>query len=106
MDIDDYKCLIGRWHFVELNVPIFIYIIFFVIDSKTCPFKKNTKTGFQYRLSLNAGQKYCRIHNNNEPRVVCMALHGKALQLRPIILPLHLFAKKNDFFSELHILVT
>ena len=32
--------------------------------SKTCPkpqLKKNTKIGFQYRLSLNAGQKYCRM---------------------------------------------
>ena len=35
-----------------------------LIYSKTClkrsP-KKNTKTGFQYRLSLNAYQKYCRM---------------------------------------------
>ena len=23
--------------------------------------KKNTKNGFQYQLSLNAGQKYCRM---------------------------------------------
>ena len=32
--------------------------------SKTClkrPIKKNTKIGFQDRLSLNAGQKYCRM---------------------------------------------
>ena len=32
--------------------------------SKTCLkrlLKKNTKIGFQYRLSLNAGQKYCRM---------------------------------------------
>ena len=32
--------------------------------SKTCfkrPLKKKTKIGFQYLLSLNAGQKYCRI---------------------------------------------
>ena len=32
--------------------------------SKTClkrPLKKNTKIGFQDRLSLNAGQKYCRM---------------------------------------------
>ena len=32
--------------------------------SKTCfkpPLKKKTKIGFQDRLSLNAGQKYCRI---------------------------------------------
>ena len=32
--------------------------------SKTClkrPLKKKTKIGFQDRLSLNAGQKYCRM---------------------------------------------
>ena len=32
--------------------------------SKTClkwPIKKKTKIGFQDRLSLNAGQKYCRM---------------------------------------------
>ena len=32
--------------------------------SKTCPkrpFKKKTKFGFQDQLSLNAGQKYCRM---------------------------------------------
>ena len=32
--------------------------------SKTClkgPFKKKTKIGFQDRLLLNAGQKYCRM---------------------------------------------
>ena len=32
--------------------------------SKTClkrPLKKNTKIGFQYQLSLKAGQKYCRM---------------------------------------------
>ena len=36
----------------------------FNIYSKTClkgPLKKNTKIGFQYHLSLNAGQKYCRM---------------------------------------------
>ena len=37
-----------------------IYIIY-IIYSKTClkrPLKKNTKIGFQYRLTLNAGQEY------------------------------------------------
>ena len=32
--------------------------------SKTClkrPLKKNTRMGFQYNISLNAGQKYCRM---------------------------------------------
>ena len=34
--------------------------------SKTClkqPLKKKTKIGFQDRLSLNAGQKYCQMHS-------------------------------------------
>ena len=34
------------------------------IYNKTClqrPLKKNKKIGFQYQLSLNAGQKYCRM---------------------------------------------
>ena len=37
---------------------------FKVYYSKTClkqPLKKNTIIGFQYGLSLNAGQKYCRM---------------------------------------------
>ena len=36
----------------------------FLDYSKTClkwPLKKKTKIGFQYLLSLNAGQKYCRM---------------------------------------------
>ena len=36
----------------------------FLHCSKTClkqPLKKKTKIGFQDRLSLNAGQKYCRM---------------------------------------------
>ena len=35
-----------------------------VLYNKTClkrPLKKNTKIGFQYKLSLNADQKYCRM---------------------------------------------
>ena len=35
-----------------------------MIYSKTClkwPLKKKTKIGFQDRLSLNAGQNYCRM---------------------------------------------
>ena len=34
------------------------------VYSKTClkrPFKKKAKIGFQDKLSLNAGQKYCRM---------------------------------------------
>ena len=35
-------------------------------NSKTCrkrPLKEKTKIGFQDRLSLNADQKYCRMHS-------------------------------------------
>ena len=36
----------------------------FCVYSKTClkrPSKRTPNIGFQYRLSLNAGQKYCRM---------------------------------------------
>ena len=35
----------------------------YILSSKTClkrPLKKNKNIGFQLRLSINAGQKYCR----------------------------------------------
>ena len=38
-----------------------------VLYSKTClkwPIKQKTKIGFQHRLSLNAGQKYCRMEHS------------------------------------------
>ena len=47
-----------------------VYIVTFLGEtdeymySKTClkrPLKKNTKIGFQYRYSLDAGQRYCRM---------------------------------------------
>ena len=48
--------------------------------SKTClrrPLKKKTKIGFQDRLSLNAGQKYCRM----------LSLEHSAILLTFIMLP-------------------
>ena len=39
----------------------------YLIYNKTClkqPHKKKTKIGFQDRLSLNAGQKYCRMEHS------------------------------------------
>ena len=39
-------------------------ILFYGTNSKTClkhSLKKNTEIGFQYQLSFNAGQKYCRM---------------------------------------------
>ena len=39
-------------------------VMYFTIYNKTClkwPLKMKAKIGFQDRLSLNAGQKYCRM---------------------------------------------
>ena len=65
--------------------------------SKTClkgPLKKKTKIGFQDRLSLNAGQKYCRMlqegilqnlrpslsyHLSSRP-LICLFLSGSLRQ--------------------------
>ena len=41
--------------------------------SKTClrqPLKKKTKIDFQYLLSLNAGQKYCRMHQGEHSAIL------------------------------------
>ena len=46
------------------SVPVFLTMLDVFIYSKTCikwPLKKNTKIVFQYQLSLNAWQKYCRM---------------------------------------------
>ena len=60
--------------------------------SKTClkrPLKKKTKIGFQDRLSLNAGQKYCRM------------LHGEhsAILLTFIKLPFAIKTYVLSFFE-------
>ena len=41
-----------------------VFLCMSIQCSRTClkrPLRKKTKIGFQYRLSLNAGQKYCRM---------------------------------------------
>ena len=46
------------------NQSMYVCLIIYQLYSKTClkqPLKKNTKIGFQNRLLLNAGQKYCRM---------------------------------------------
>ena len=58
--------------------------------SKTChklPLKRRPKIGFQDRLSLNAGQKYCRmphlaLNNNQSLRpLFCLFLRGRLRQI-------------------------
>ena len=54
--------------------------------SKTClkrALKKKTKIGFQDRLSLNAGQQYCRMHQESILQYVRPSL-SYHLSLRPL----------------------
>ena len=58
-----YNKVFGIHKIHQLVKPIYI-ITYDEIYSKTClkwPLKKNTKIGFQGGLSLNVGQKYCRM---------------------------------------------
>ena len=52
MDIDDYKCLMGRWHFVELNVPISYILFMSLYTVKPVHSKRTPKLVFNtdYRL--------------------------------------------------------
>ena len=56
------------------------------IYSKTClkgPLKKRPKISFQDRLSLNAGQKYCRMLQG-EHSAILMTFIKQPLSLRPL----------------------
>ena len=58
------------------------------IYSKTClkrPLIKNSKNGFQYRSSLNAGQKYCRMLQGEHSAILltCLKLPN---DLKPFVL--------------------
>ena len=59
-----YTCFVGRLiNFVKLNA----------IYSITClkrPLKKKTIIGFQDRLSLNEGQKYCRMLQGEQSAIL------------------------------------
>ena len=53
------RLLNGNFHSIS-----FYYVLGGPLDSKTCvrrPLSKRPKIGFKDQLSLNAGQKYCRI---------------------------------------------
>ena len=53
------------WNYQALKELKMQFLCFtLAVYSKTClkrPLKKDTKIGFQDQLSLNAGQKYCRM---------------------------------------------
>ena len=70
------KCIfhlwLCHWHMnytfvtsLEINVIIYAKNSISSLYSKTCllrPLNKKTNIDFQHRLTLNAGQKYCRMH--------------------------------------------
>ena len=63
--------------------------------SKTCfkqLLKKKTKTGFQDRLSLNAGQKYCRMLQGEYSAIlltiICLMLQGEHSAIRSTFIKL------------------
>ena len=82
------------------------YIIFWCLSSyfqslqgQTClkrPLKKNSKNGFQYRLSLNAGQKYCRIFQGEHSALLstCMKLPN---DFKPFVLSIFEWPLKAGF---------
>ena len=45
---------------VQISWFIHVHILYYSKTGLKRPLKKKTKIGFQDRLSLNAGQKYCR----------------------------------------------
>ena len=64
-------CWYRRWHLGQLMR--FRHKIILYTYSKTClkrPLKKKTKLGFQDRLSLNAGQKYCRMLQREHSAII------------------------------------
>ena len=52
--------------------------------SKTCvkrPLSRRQNIGFQDQLSLNAGQKYCRMHHLSLISLFCLFLSGRFTQV-------------------------
>ena len=76
--------------------------------SKTClkrPLKRTPKIGFQYRLSLNAGQKYCRMLQG-EHSAIRLTFIKLPFSLKTFVLSIFKWLLKTGFtvHSPLHIL--
>ena len=58
--------------------------------------KKNTKIGFEYQLSLNAGQKYCRMLQGEHSAILltCIKL---SFSITTLVLSFFKWRPKTDF---------
>ena len=67
--------------------------------SKTClkrPLKKNTKNFFQYRLSLNAGQKYCRMLQGEHSAILSTSIK-LPFSIKTLVLSIFKWPLKTGF---------
>ena len=72
--------------------------------SKTClkgPLKKNTKNGFQYRLSVNAGQKYCRMLQGEHSAII-LTFSKLPFSIKTFVLSVFKWPLKTGFTVELY----
>ena len=76
-----------------------LYVCNVVIYRNTClkpPFKKKAKIGFQDQLSLNTGQKYCRILQR-EHSAIPLTFIKLPFAIRTIVLSIFEWPFKTDF---------
>ena len=69
------------------------------VYSKTClkrPLKRKTKNGFQDRLSLNAGQKYCRMLQGEHSAILSTFIK-LPLVVKTFVLPIFEWPLKTGF---------
>ena len=71
----------------------------FLWYSKTClrwPLKKKTKIVFQYGLSLNAGQKYCRMRQGEHSAILSTFIKPLFI-IKILVLPIFEWPLKTGF---------
>ena len=70
----------------------------FCFYSKTCPkrpLKKNNKIGFQYRLSLNAGKKCCRMLPSEHSAILSTFIIAP-FSIKTFVLSIFMWPLKTD----------
>ena len=60
------------------------------------PLKKNTKIGFQYQVSLNAGQKYCRMLQGEHSAILSTFIKLPFV-FKSFVLSIHKWPLKTGF---------
>ena len=87
------------WSRVKHSTNKMDYIAIFAAYSKTClkrPLKKKTKIGFQDPLLLNAGQKYCRMHQGEHSAILSTFIKLK-LVIKIFVLSIFEWPLKTGF---------